>query len=248
MILTPAARDVVRVWELGQDRPAWFRGLLMLAPALPDRTFDDLAAMTIGQRNIHLFRLRRALFGETLSAVARCPRCAAPSEFTATVGELCPHPDPAPGAAGQTTFSIDHDGRAARFHCPTSHDVAAIEDAPGGAADAITLSPALVARCIEAIDGVPEHPTQALIEAVTEACYDHDPQLELQLGLACAECGHAWSAPFDCVGFLWTEVAHLARRLLGDVDVLARAYGWREADILALSEARRAYYLERAAP
>jgi hypothetical protein len=31
-----------------------------------------------------------------------------------------------------------------------------------------------------------------------------------------------------------------------EVDALARAYGWREADILALSPARRAAYLELA--
>ena len=40
------------------------------------------------------------------------------------------------------------------------------------------------------------------------------------------------------------EVQARARRLLREVDVLARAYGWTEADVLALSEQRRTAYLE----
>jgi hypothetical protein len=34
-----------------------------------------------------------------------------------------------------------------------------------------------------------------------------------------------------------------ARRLLHEVDVLARTYGWTEDEVLALSEQRRASYL-----
>jgi len=44
--------------------------------------------------------------------------------------------------------------------------------------------------------------------------------------------------------FFWAELAAEAKRLLREVDALARAYGWREADILALSSQRRHAYLE----
>ena len=43
---------------------------------------------------------------------------------------------------------------------------------------------------------------------------------------------------------LWSEIHAWARQLLRDVHALARAYGWREADILALSPTRRGIYLE----
>jgi hypothetical protein len=46
---------------------------------------------------------------------------------------------------------------------------------------------------------------------------------------------------------VWTELRAHARRLLREVDVLARAYGWTEPDVLALDERRRAAYLELAA-
>jgi hypothetical protein len=37
----------------------------------------------------------------------------------------------------------------------------------------------------------------------------------------------------------------LAKAYLNEVHMLAWAYGWREADILAMSSARRQFYLER---
>ncbi len=35
-----------------------------------------------------------------------------------------------------------------------------------------------------------------------------------------------------------------AKDILFDVDLLARAYGWPEAEVLALSPTRRAWYVE----
>jgi hypothetical protein len=46
--------------------------------------------------------------------------------------------------------------------------------------------------------------------------------------------------------FLWTEIRARARRLLQEIDALARVYHWPEADILGMSDARRASYLEMA--
>jgi hypothetical protein len=78
----------------------------------------------------------------------------------------------------------------------------------------------------------PPHEGDALFEA------------NLELRVNCADCGAVWDAPFDPVPFLWERVEASARRLLGEIHALARAYGWREADVLALSSARRRAYLE----
>jgi hypothetical protein len=71
-----------------------------------------------------------------------------------------------------------------------------------------------------------------------------DPQAEVLLDLACPACDHRWPLLFDATAYLWAEIAVHARRLLREVHLLARAYGWREADVLALSAARRSYYLD----
>jgi hypothetical protein len=46
------------------------------------------------------------------------------------------------------------------------------------------------------------------------------------------------------VTFFWKEIAAHAKRLLREVHILAAAYKWREADILAMNPNRRQYYLE----
>jgi hypothetical protein len=51
-------------------------------------------------------------------------------------------------------------------------------------------------------------------------------------------------ATLDPAEFLWAAAEAQARRLLLEVDALARAYGWREPDVLALPPARRRAYLE----
>ena len=68
---------------------------------------------------------------------------------------------------------------------------------------------------------------------------------DTMLDLRCVACGHSWQLAFDIAAFLWTEITASARRCLGDVHTLAWAYGWREADILAMSAARRGFYLEQ---
>ena len=57
-------------------------------------------------------------------------------------------------------------------------------------------------------------------------------------------CGAVWDALFDAGEFLWNEVAACAQRLLRQIHLLARAYGWRESEILSLSPVRREAYLE----
>ena len=53
-----------------------------------------------------------------------------------------------------------------------------------------------------------------------------------------------WRAVFDIVTFFWSEIEAWACRILREVHILASAYGWCERDILALTSARRQFYLE----
>jgi len=91
-----------------------------------------------------------------------------------------------------------------------------------------------------ALDALPA----AVVDAVVGQIAETDPQADITLRLACSECGHGWDAAFDIASFLWAEIAARARQLVYEVHALARRYGWREADILAMSPARRQLYLE----
>ena len=59
-----------------------------------------------------------------------------------------------------------------------------------------------------------------------------------------ASVGPGWTG--RAPGLVPGGIAGRALRLLGHVHALARAYGWREADILAMSPARRQVYLDLA--
>jgi hypothetical protein len=102
----------------------------------------------------------------------------------------------------------------------------------------------LAARCL-GDEREPGNPPPAAVDAVSECLARCDPQAEALLATDCPGCGHRALVSFDIASFLWAELAAEARRLVQEVDALARRYGWCEADI-ALGSARRRLYLEMA--
>jgi len=239
---TPSPADIVRVWELGREKPVWYRGLLMLAPVFPELHFHDLTAWPLGRRNIALFKLRAALFGPSLTCVSTCPKCGHPSEFSAGLHQLCPHEIPAEPPLLEDEHLLEAENVLVRFRLLTSGDLAAFKDA------APTIQqPRLLER---AVLGIEDAGNRSWLElppeihsALADRLYELDPQLELQIGIQCSHCQHEWNSPFDIVSYLWTEMTGLAQRQMHDVHLLARAYGWREADILAMSASRREFYV-----
>jgi len=107
----------------------------------------------------------------------------------------------------------------------------------------------LIERCVlrvshNGIERASPDLSEEVITVLAAQMAEHDPQAERQIDLKCPGCEHCWSVFFDIGSFIWIELYAYARRLLREVHTLAQAYGWREADILTLSAARRALYLE----
>ena len=234
-----SANDIVQVWEWGQDKHPVDRALALLALACPELASEQLGGLTVGQRNSRLLTLREETLGPTLNGFAECAQCHTALEFSVEVADIR-RPEPE-----AQMHSLEVDGLEIRFRLLNSEDLAAIVGLAGVSEARLRL----IERCVlEATQGgqplaaaeLPEPVLSALVDALTE----HDPQAEMRFQLACAACGHRWSALFDVVSFFWTELGAHAERLLVEVHALARAYGWREADILAMGEARRHFYLE----
>jgi hypothetical protein len=116
--------------------------------------------------------------------------------------------------------------------------------------DAETARDALFARCVREVRNAngeavnPDVLTSAVSAEIAERIAAADPQAEIELALVCPSCEHRWSMVFDIATFLWKELHAWALQTLRDVHTLARSYGWREADVLALSPTRRQAYLE----
>ncbi len=82
------------------------------------------------------------------------------------------------------------------------------------------------------------------VEAAGERLAAADPLAEVRLDFKCPACGETFAESLDLATFLWSELEARAERLLLDVHLLAREYGWSEAEVLALSPVRRNFYLE----
>ena len=235
MIRALSAAELLAAWEAAASRSMLQRALVLLAAAVPDASPDELARLPLGRRDRLLFALRERQFGRQLTGVAACPECGERLTMEFTTGDLL-----LPETATDE-FHAEHDGWVARFRLPNSLDLAAVS------ADADPRR-AVLARCLISAQ---HHHAPAEIGALPEAVLavvetrmaEADPQAQISLQLACPACAARWETDFDIASYLWTEVQSLAGRLLREVHQLARAYGWAEGDILALSPTRRAAYL-----
>jgi hypothetical protein len=90
------------------------------------------------------------------------------------------------------------------------------------------------------VDELPEE----IIEKLANRLGAIDSQADTLVELHCVACSHRWQLMLDIVSFLWIEINVLAKRLLREVHRLAWAHGWRETDILAMSAAKRQFYLD----
>jgi hypothetical protein len=87
--------------------------------------------------------------------------------------------------------------------------------------------------------------TDSILDNIEAAMADADPQGACSIALTCPACGKAWESPMDIGPFVWREIDSWAERTMDEVSILARAYGWSEAQILDMSQVRRRRYLER---
>lgn len=244
-MLTPSPAQLLQVWERAGEPSSATNILRLLACACGELGEDVLEALPLGRRDALLLELHARLFGEAIDGVASCPQCATVVEATFQSADLLVAQDPAPLAeASFEHISPTHDFQA-HFRLPDSRDLLALESC----SDPAVARALLLRRCVlDARQGAEKCPVDdlpaALQSEIAAAMADADPQADLQLAFICPGCAHAWQPPFDIARFLWRELHGWALRMLREIDALAHAYHWREADILDLSPLRRQAYLE----
>jgi hypothetical protein len=233
---TLSASDVLPVWERGLDAGPIQRALELLSAACPETAPEDLAALSIGQRDTLLLRLRQWTFGLPFTGMTDCPQCGEQIELTF-------NPDFAPAEpVDETRFTIDSYELSLRP--PNSRDLASAFDP-----DLERARLQLFERCLVSAKrlGSPltagELPAAVMHEA-EQRLAEADPLSEIRLAASCPACGAGRTVIFDIVSFFWQEIDAWVRRTLREVHTLATAYGWGEREILALSPLRRQCYLD----
>jgi uncharacterized protein (UPF0212 family) len=236
-----SASELLGVWEQGLAQRPVRRALTLLTTACPETSPEELAKLSIGQRDARLLALREWTFGHQLISLATCPSCGQRLELTFNVADIQVATEVEP----KETLALSVADYEVHFRPPNSLDLAAIADQK----DVATGRQRLLESCLMAVhqngeqvsaDQLPANIREAVVERMAQA----DPQADVQLALSCPSCGHQWQAAFDIVSFFWSEINAWASRILREVHTLASAYGWRETDILAMSPWRRQCYLE----
>jgi hypothetical protein len=237
--------QLVRVWERGAGQPAILRAITVLAEAEPEaglsqgeadrpeaeanagagRGCETLLDLPLGERDDRLLALRAATFGSRLEALARCPACGERVELRFSTADVS-------DAAGDSSSS---GGADAAVRPLTTRDLVQVS----GCTSVAEARRELAQRCTGvAMLDAPQ------IEAAAQRLEEIDGAAMRLIESRCPACGACWTSEFDVAAFLWLEIEAAAVRLLADVHTLARAYGWREQDILAMSPQRRRVYLE----
>lgn len=247
-----SAADLVSAWERALGQPPVHQALVLLSVASPESSPEELAHLSVGQRDARLLTFRERLFGSQLNSITACPRCRQRIELVFNVADIRVKPAPAHtlDPAGETTMSMD--GYRVQFRLPNSLDLSSMD----ATTDVNQAREYLLRRCIQSVvregangddvepmDDVRRLP-MTIIEAIAERMTDADPQADTRLALRCPDCHHEWHAVFDIASYLVGEIHDWVAHVLREVHHLARAYGWHESDILAMTPTRRRAYLE----
>jgi hypothetical protein len=240
----PSAVELLEVWERGQGAESPERSILLLSLVEPGSTSDAVGQLTVGQQNARLLRLRELAFGDRLDGLTDCPSCGDTLEVSVhspglrragADGVSVPHEG---SSTAPRELEVEAGGHRVRFRPPTLADVHAIldveDDAPA----------ALLERCLTDLEGISLPLPPELAKELAAQMSSADPLADPELAMKCPSCSHRWTAPLDVPSYLWEEIDVWARRTLDQVHRLASAYGWGEAEILALSPARRRAYLD----
>lgn len=226
---------LLRLWERGTQATSGQRALALLAAA-SERPSSDAGMLTPGQRDARLLALRQRLFGDLLDGVAHCPICAVALEFSVPTAVITP-------AEPTGTAAIQAHGYHLQIRAPTLADLATLT--PGDAVESLLRGCVTRAEWNGAVVPAAELP-QSVLDVVDTQLAVLDPGGSIELALRCPDCGHEWPEPLDVCDFLWFEIERWARRVLQEVHVLARSYGWTEREVLRLGPQRRRHYLELA--
>jgi len=224
--------DLLALWERGASRHALDRSALLCAWARPDIPAEAIADVPLGEITASLLRLRSTWFGDRIHAHVDCEHCGERLELVVGVRDLV---QPA-------TTSVSREVVAAGLRCrpPCLRDLAAVAHER----DAERAARQLLARCrLETAGDDATVLSEVTLREVEDALEEADPNADIAFELTCEICGHLGTAQLDAGDLLWDEIDARARALLGEVHLLARAYGWTENEILGLSAERRASYL-----
>jgi hypothetical protein len=193
---------------------------------------EDLVA---ADRDRVLAAVYRWAFGDRIESTLKCTRCSQPFDLHFSLRQLIAAVDeridgealrPVPEGQFETSDGL-------RFRLPTGRDEL---DLAGFSAT--EMESLLLGRCVEG-GSWPEN--RIAFEQVLEQVA---PLLDQELLAACAECGHVHTVQFDMQTYVLGAILAERRRLLVEINRIAKAYSWSLDEILSLRRSDRRHLVE----
>ena len=236
---------LLTLWESGLAQSAGARDDALLRASYKNAP----PARTLGERNARLVELHARLFGGEIELLSHCPACQTVAQFSGDCADLAAQM--APRLADTPIHQLEIQGHVIEFRLPETVDIVDIAIAAADDSDDIgdNFAQHLLERCVLACTYAgTDIPLSQVPEPVLDALSRHmetlDPGASVSFALNCPQCATPWQAPLDVGQMLWQKIRAGAERVLLDIDMLARAYGWSEREVLKLSPMRRAAYLQ----
>jgi hypothetical protein len=226
---------LLTAWDRGARRHPVYQGLVMIALALPEVDFEQIADLSLGETNRLLLELHALSFGPVIEAFATCSHCGGHMELHLPVADLCEQTAPA-----NAPEEWSENGQVYRLRPLTSGDLLWSLDAPTSS----EAEEAILQRCTEVLSQAADRSLSPAPKALVERFERVNQAAELTCVVECPNCSVRAERHLHLAQFLFRMVDRGAKRLLREIHELAWAYGWSEEAILRMSAVRRAAYLE----
>lgn len=219
----------------GVERPVLVTSLLERCSEAADG--DAWWREPVGARIAALLRLASLSDrSDVLATRLRCPQpsCASEFEIALPIGALVSTP-----TAGYLDVGLP-DGRTAVVRAPTGADQRTWMQ---GRYESRREAVSAIVRALIVSGDVSADDDESLA-VIGTALAEADPLVDFTVSCDCPTCGVAAEIAVDLEGLALARLRDVRRSLLMDVHALASAYGWSEAEILALPAERRLRYRE----
>jgi hypothetical protein len=212
--------------------------------------------LLVADRQYILLKLREATFGDQVQGSVPCPwpdcgRRVAVSFLTTDV-PIMASPDKGPvytlTLSPEAMPEVEEAERTVSFRLPTGADQELLS--PLLDENEATALAGLLTHCVlrvgqdESVDQASVSRLSPLARLEIERQMERvAPSVDLLMEAVCAECGRAFSAPFDLQRFFFGELRVTADLLYREVHYLAYHYHWSEQEIMEMPRDQRSRYI-----
>ena len=242
-------------WPTAHRTSALLQRLVERVEGLDEPLAGMVREFSIGDREHLLTTVCRQLLGDRIDLVARCgdADCGDLTEISLSLDDLiAAEPQDPVRETHELMCTGPRDQRLrVAFRLPDG----ALEEQAGmlamhhPAAAANLIFESIVVEITDHT-GDPVDPASVLPSvrmAMETALQELDPVLDRHTRISCRACGRSLVAEFDAMTVLMNAITS-GGDIFRQVDRIARAYHWTEADILSLTAARRQVYLRLVEP